>query len=64
MSWQPIETAPKDGTEVIVFTPHDGVISSSYKHGCWQKICIVNGRGVGRNDPTHWMPLPVAPEAS
>jgi len=60
--WQPIETAPK-GEEVIVYTPLNGVVSSIYKHGCWQKLIIVNGRGPG-NEPTHWMPLPKPPETN
>lgn len=58
--WRPIETAPKDGTEIVVYAPYDGVVSSSYKHGCWQKLMTVSGAR-HENAPTHWMPLPEPP---
>ncbi len=58
--WQTIETAPKD-VEILVNTPADGVVSSVFKHGCWQKLTTVYG-GDLNNEPTHWMPLPDPPE--
>lgn len=59
--WQPIETAPKDGTEMVLWDggPTFGVwrpaISGFYD-------CV----GGDPNDPepfspTHWMPLPSPP---
>lgn len=67
--WQPIETAPKDGTHVIFATAYDGKIVHSVHSGAWgpaydrgpnawvedydYKIC----------EPTHWMPLPQPPQA-
>ena len=61
--WQPIETAPTDGTHILVFAPVDGVVSSYFKHGCWQRMTTVYAAGRDGNEPTHWMPLPDAPEA-
>ena len=61
--WRPIETAPMDGTEVLVFTPMDGVVSSAYRYGCWQKLITVMDGG-NTNEPTHWMPLPEPPEGT
>lgn len=70
--WQPIETAPRDGTAILVCAQSDhdewnfmavfwcipdchqrgwAVIS----HGFREFSCFVS--------PTHWMPLPAAPEA-
>lgn len=65
--WQPIETAPKDGTIIFVEAydharltgpVHSGYWSPAYEGGpyAWvedydYKIC----------DPTHWMPLPQPP---
>jgi len=62
MEWQPIETAPRDGTEILVYTTVDGVVSSNFRYGCWQKISIMFGTNVKRNEPTHWMKLPNPPK--
>ena len=59
--WQPIEAAPKDGTEFL------GFVGVSYQGGVvvlhWDKI---DGLFIDREadfwDPTHWMPLPPPPE--
>ncbi len=58
LAWQPIETAPKDGTEIL---------------GCWlpSLVCGVVSWGFGEwaeadervRAPTHWMPLPEPPDA-
>jgi hypothetical protein len=68
--WQPIETAPKDGTIVLVWGYHEDNLEdedpatrrpwpawvSVQKHIWW----LADGlRQV--KDPTHWMPLPEAP---
>lgn len=63
--WQPIETAPKDGTRVLLFTrwlgdgqyhcpPFDDVQIGLWDRDEWELINI--------GDPTHWMPLPSPPE--
>ena len=74
MEWQLIETAPKDGTTVLVwFKPHgamsvrwvnrDGDPDSKYAH--WHVDDHKYGphavRGYMLDDATHWMPLPEAP---
>lgn len=75
MKWQPIDTAPKDGSMVMLYRP-DAIE--------WAKVCIgkyddnryhkkpnpywalclhIGGRNQARQwSPTHWMPLPDAPE--
>ena len=64
--WQPIETAPKDGTEVWLGRKakrnarHEGwrIPFCHYQDGTWY-----DDEGLGiPDDPTHWMPLPPAPE--
>jgi hypothetical protein len=46
--WQPIETPPKDGTEVLMFSPDQGMAVWSVPSPFWP-------------DVTHWMPLPAPP---
>lgn len=59
-SWQPIETAPKDGTEILAVTTYAGepyIDVVSFAHPYW----IRSNRYACR--PTHWMPLPKPPAA-
>lgn len=77
MKWQPIETAPKDGTQLLLwcarhrgrveigsFRPDDGFaddeplwLDNSYD----DFSCGYVSRPLS---PTHWMPMPSAPEES
>lgn len=55
--WQPIETAPKDGTEVIIL--EDG---SLYKAFWCNTSSRFNSNHIkGHHRATHWTPLPPAP---
>jgi hypothetical protein len=72
--WEPIETAPKDGTHVILYfagwKPQIGsyCVSEYYRNG---KLDHRTERWFGSwvslapiskdPEPTHWMPLPKAP---
>jgi len=55
-TWQPIETAPRDGTKVLLT---DGL--SWIRTGYWAKRieCWSVDTAVTLNPPTHWTPLPV-----
>lgn len=64
--WQPIETAPKDGTKCLFFRMHEG----GQIQTAWWKRGIMNEYGFGGDGwsyantkfpPTHWMPLPPPP---
>ena len=53
--WQPIETAPKDGRELILLLTPSNWPQVAYSNTWWQGGFSVE------NKPTHWMPLPKAP---
>lgn len=59
--WRPIETAPKDGTPVIICTSGGKVFRARWFGGA---VWSVDGYSVGfeTSDVTHWMPLPQPPE--
>lgn len=61
MNWQQIETAPRDGTEILIFTgfcfyvvTYDDRFSAPWR--------IRDSEGLNDHVPTHWMPLPEPPE--
>jgi hypothetical protein len=59
MTWQPIETAPQDGTDILVW---DGeVCATCYwsEHG-WS-LTVTYGDEDDVVFPTHWQPLPAPP---
>ena len=58
--WQGIESAPRDGTFVLGFGPHN--TRGSYReviHWWGDRWTITWMEGYG--EPTHWMPLPTPP---
>ena len=64
--WKPIETAPKDGTEILLVHRADGksIRRHRYGVGCYSAM---NGGSILWDwgwtiPPTHWMPLPSPPE--
>lgn len=76
-SWQPIESAPKDGTRVLFYDPHSSV---GVHAGCWDASFTSTDDGLsfrgawtdysvhsfGSEEcneyyPTHWQPLPEPP---
>ena len=76
--WQPIETAPKDGTAVVLYGK--GLLRSGYEQAVGVYIPIhgedddstirwwhvEDGKfgpyAIRGPSPTHWMPLPPPPE--
>ena len=56
--WQPIETAPKDGTDILFFGSRNGVWFGRYNPAP-KGWCL--GLPTDGESPTHWMPLPDPP---
>ena len=67
-AWRPIETAPKDGTRILLVMPrgngrHEDLVTIGYWHqpgnaalkGFW------TASGSSSRLSSHWMPLPGAP---
>lgn len=64
--WQPIETAPKDGTEILAFAHRD---RAYYGVAQWAEANEALGSVAGwfwpyATRPTHWMRLPEPPIAT
>lgn len=75
-NWQPIETGPKDGSRVLLYFPPNGNRSERIEAGYWEIQKWHNRpkpywsgdceRSLGvtwyrLTQPTHWQPLPEAP---
>lgn len=64
--WQPISSAPKDQTEILVF--HPGVDGVGYMSVVWWDelldgwlIAALAEESIYAQSPSHWMPLPAPP---
>lgn len=65
MPWQPIETATRDGGEVLVCSVDTGRFAVASWNGTeWRDMGDIGWAGMygDDNQPTHWMPLPDLPE--
>ncbi|MDW9726351.1 hypothetical protein GOB91_29325 [Sinorhizobium meliloti] len=72
-AWQPIETAPKDGTTILAFCQDgEGDDAEPMRQAVlkWDGNAGDSGLWVGyyrglryHGDPTHWQPLPPKPAA-
>ena len=73
--WQPIETAPRDGTKILVFHPDMGVEITEwyeitqtnyveFEGGLYRKERAIFYAGWNNNGhhATHWQPLPEPPK--
>ena len=72
MEWQPIETAPRDGTQIVIFGPDvqgpgaPGCSTAEYYlrqdgSAFWEIFHDEKGRYTIMGVATHWVPLPPFP---
>jgi len=59
--WQPIETAPRDGTRVLI-ADEDVWMAVARFWPCNMAWTEDAASGLKLNEPTHWMPLPEPPK--
>ena len=61
--WQPIETAPKDGTRVLAFCRGEWHVMLWEDGAGWavRSDALDGFVGIEGHDPTHWMHLPEPP---
>lgn len=73
MTWQPIETAPKDGTRILAYTlcgefeivEYYEISKASFveaENGLYRRVESVEGYWSG-NGFKYWQPLPPPPES-
>ena len=65
--WQPIETAPKDNSAILVYVPMETIklMATAF----WDTVANewrvawtgISNKPVKVGNPTHWMPLPERP---
>lgn len=72
--WQKMDTAPRDGTHILIAFGEDHVSSAAYTRNDddphpWKfvdqqadGVPIFNGARDDQYGPTHWQPLPAAPK--
>ena len=67
-NWQPIETAPKDGTEILLAVEYPRaqrrgfftqVMTALFSK--WENGWVATSGAVLSGTATHWMPLPTPP---
>jgi hypothetical protein len=72
MTWQPIASAPRDGTSILVYEPNDELGDESIYVCRWGPRMLTrdeapawveaSGEGYHVWEPTHWQPLPKPPQ--
>ena len=60
--WQPIATAPKDGTIILIFEGRVGTAAGIVRVSRWRDDTIPSGWTGAENPPSHWLPLPLPPK--
>ena len=61
--WQPMETAPRDGTRIILYAPYKKTVGEGHWYNLMQRFCF-DGKVFDKCEimATHWMPLPNPPK--
>lgn len=60
--WLPIETAPKDGTQVLLYFPNRYQGKGGVSWGCFVDNSWLDSRAFRDNSATYWQPIPATPK--
>lgn len=60
-SWRPMDTAPRDGSEILIYDPREGYGVNQAKWDEWAAAWVEVIEEHGRFEPSRWMPLPAPP---
>jgi len=63
--WQTIDSAPKDGTEILVFNSlYKEMFVALWHDESWQYAVGIDSKPIilTTRETTHWMPLPEPPD--
>jgi hypothetical protein len=61
-NWEGIDSAPKDGTHILLWDGEDIILGLYASHKIEEFRWSVASDGEGGLRPTHWQPLPPAPQ--
>ena len=59
--WQPISSAPKDGTRILIYEAEQGT-PGTVRISHWRDDTIPAGWTGSERPPSHWLPLPLPPD--
>ena len=62
--WQPIETAPKDGTLFLAWEIREEMAVMQWNARCEAFRIVADTEWFSGIKPTHWRPLPAPPEVN
>lgn len=57
-TWRPIDSAPKDGSEILIYDGFEPFAGSGYWNAEDAEWIGCSRRSALWKQPTHWMPLP------
>jgi hypothetical protein len=61
LQWQPIDTAPKDGTTILGWECDEILLVAYCVDDKWIWMNFMSDHTSWSPNPTHWMPLPAPP---
>jgi hypothetical protein len=61
--WKTIDSAPKDGTYILLVDQGNYLLARWRRNAWWSQLTN-SGRAIVWHEATHWMPLPPPPSTT